>query len=145
MKEPVDHILRPSLPWRQSAAITECGFDASKVKALTREEYAQRLKDMGQQRAAMVTCMTCGNTASRYLTWEQDPRNALEREIVWEGSGRYAHKDRGVRLRDELYAIAALIAAHQEEFEASVTATEQRRDWLEKKAAMAHAAPRQRQ
>lgn len=46
MKEPVDHILRPSLPWRASneGAITECGFDASKVKPLTRAEFFQRLR-----------------------------------------------------------------------------------------------------
>ncbi len=134
MKDPVDHILRPILPWRHDAAITECGLDASKVKALTREEYSGRLKEMGQQRAAMVTCMTCSNTATRYVTWEQDPRNAVEREIVWEGSGRYAHKDRGVRLRDELFAIAALIAAHPDEFAAHVAETEGRREWLKKKA-----------
>lgn len=145
MKEPVDHILRPSLPWRQDSAITECGYDASKVPTLTRDEYVQRLKDMGQQRAAMVTCMTCGNTAARYLTWEQDPRNALEREIVWEGNGRYAHKDRGTRLRDELHSIAALVAAHPEEFQAHITATEQRRDWLAKKEAMAHSASSRKQ
>ena len=48
MKEPVDHILRPLLPWRSSeGAITECGYDASKVKALTRPQYFERLKDLG--------------------------------------------------------------------------------------------------
>ncbi len=32
MKEPVDHILRPKLPWRTGeGAITECGYDAAKV------------------------------------------------------------------------------------------------------------------
>jgi hypothetical protein len=31
MKEPVDHILRPALPWRgDEGAITECGYDANK-------------------------------------------------------------------------------------------------------------------
>ncbi len=38
VKEPVDHILRPRLPWRDGSegAITECGYDATKVKTLTR-------------------------------------------------------------------------------------------------------------
>lgn len=133
MKEPVDHILRPSLPWRNDAAITECGYDASKVKTLTRPEYQQRLKDFGQQRTAMMTCMTCSDTAGRWGTWDDDPRKALEREISWEC--RWRQSDRGVRLRDELLAIADLIAAHPEEFQAAITATEQRRAWLEKKAA----------
>src|SRR4051812_26334594 len=118
MKEPVDHILRPSLPWRQESAISECGYDASKVKALTRTEYFQRLKDLGQQRTAMLTCMTCAQTAGRYGTWEDDPRAALHREIEWEGRGRWSHPERGQLLRDELLAVADLIAAHREEFDA---------------------------
>ena len=45
MKDPVDHILRSRLPWRgDEAAITECGYDASRVKTLTREEYSLKGK-----------------------------------------------------------------------------------------------------
>lgn len=131
MKEPVDHILRPRLPWRSpdDPAITECGYDASKVKTLTRDEFAARLKEMGSQRAALFTCMTCSQTAQRYPTWEKDPRRALEREITWECGWRGDR--RGHRLRDELMAIAALVEAHPEEFRAAI----ERREWLEKKAA----------
>ena len=136
MKEPVDHILRPSLPWRNEAAITECGYDASKVKTLTRPEYVARFKDLGRQRCAILTCMTCADTAARWGTWDDDPRTALEREIAWEGAGRRWHEDRGQRLKDELIAIATLIETHRAEFDGLVTATEQRRDWLEKKTAM---------
>ena len=136
MKEPVDHILRPRLPWREESSITECGYDGSKVRAITREEFFQRLKDFGQQRTALLTCMTCSDTARRWKTWEDDPRQALEREITWEWGGGYrARTDRGFRLRDELTAIAALIDAHHTEFAKMVTAIEQRREWLEKKAA----------
>lgn len=140
MKEPVDHILRPRLPWRgDESAITECGYDASKVKTLTREEFFQRRKELGERRTAMLTCMTCSDTTRRWKTWEDDPRQALEREITWEwGGGYHAREDRGVRLRDELFAIASLIEAHRDEFAGLVTTTEQRREWLEKKAA--HAA-----
>jgi hypothetical protein len=138
MKEPVDHILRPQLPWRTGGAITECGFDATKVKTLTRDEYQARLKDLGQQRSAMLTCMTCGDTARRHGTWEDDPRKALDREIQWEARYNRYSEDRGVRLRDELLAIADLIAAHREEFDAHVAHTEQRRSWNEKKAAVGH-------
>jgi hypothetical protein len=136
MKEPVDHILRTSLPWRTDAdgAITECGYDASKVKALTREEYFKRLADLGRQRTAMITCMTCGNTVRKWSTWEDDPRQALGREIEWESN--WGRRDRGQRLKDELLAIASLIEAHRAEFEATIAESAGRRAWLEKKAAM---------
>lgn len=135
MKEPVDHILRPRLPWRdpRGSAVTECGYDASKVACLTRADFFKRVKDLGQQRAAMITCMTCSQTAARYPTWEEDPRRALEREIVWECGGWRGEK-RGHRLRDELTAIAALIDAHPAEFAAVKAEIEQRRAWNERKA-----------
>lgn len=140
MKQPVDHVLRPQLPWRVAIGITECGLDGSKVGVLSREQFFQRVKDMGSQRAAMVTCMTCSSTVSRYKTWEEDPRSALGREIDWEGDGRW-HKDRGTLLRDELVAIAALIAAHPEEFAATIAENAARQEWLEKKKALAKRPP----
>lgn len=138
MKEPVDHILRPSLPWRAGEpGITECGFDASKVKTLTRDEAKQRFKDLGRQRTAMMTCMTCIDTANRWGTWDDDQRQAMDREIAWEWGGGYrAREDRGCRLKDELIAIAALIEAHRDEFDSHINETEQRRAWNEKKAAL---------
>jgi hypothetical protein len=140
MKEPVDHILRPRLPWRapDEGAITECGYDASKVRTLTRPEFFQRLKDWGTQRTALLTCMTCCDTALRWGAWDDDPRLALQREIEWERGSAYWSRspDRnGCRLRDELIAIAALIGTHQDEFEAAIAASARRREWLEKKAA----------
>lgn len=136
MKEPVDHILRPRLPWRPGeAAITECGYDGNKVKAITREEFFRRFKDLGQQRTAMLTCMTCSDTAQRWGTWEDDPRKAMEREINWECG--YRRTDRGQRLRDELQAIATMLEKHHLEFISTVDEIEQRRVWNEKKAARA--------
>lgn len=141
MKEPVDHILRPRLPWRcaDEGAITECGYDATKVKTLTRDEFFRRAKDLGQQRAALLTCMTCSDTAKRWGTWDDDPRLALHREIEWERGGYYrrSRDDRGHRLKDELLAIKTLIEAHRDEFEATIAAGEQRREWLEMKATLA--------
>ena len=136
MKNPVDHILRPQLPWRQGGDITECGYNAEKVPTLTREAYFARVKELGQQRAAMLTCMTCAQTAGRWSTWEDDPRQAMQREVEWEWQGRW-YKDRGTRLRDELLALAALAEAHRDEFDAHVAAAEERRAWLERKAASA--------
>lgn len=133
MKEPVDHIVRPRLPWRADTepAVTECGFDASKVNTITREAFFQRLKDLGQQRAAMFTCMTCSQTAERWETWEKDPRKAVEREIQWECAWR--NNDRGERLKDELLAMAALIALHPAEFVSLLADMSARRQWLERK------------
>jgi len=148
MKEPVDHILRPCLPWRSEADMTECGYDAAKVKTLTREQFFQREKDLGKQRTAMLTCMTCSDTARRWGRWGDDPRLALQREIEWERGHNYwarARDDRGQRLKDELFAIASLIEAHREEFDAFIATTEQRRDWLEKKAALDQKRPARRE
>jgi hypothetical protein len=136
MKDPVDHILRPSLPWRTDGAITECGLNAAKVKTLTRPEYFDRLGNYGCQRTAILTCMTCSDTARRWKTWEEDPRQAMEREITWErGIGYRARTDHGERLREDLVAIAQLIADHRAEFDETLERNIQRREWLEKKAA----------
>jgi hypothetical protein len=137
VKEPVDHILRPQLPWRigHEGAVTECGYDASKIKTLTRDEFAARFKELGQKRMMMLTCMTCYDTARRHGTWEDDPRGAVGREIDWE-IRFWRSNDRGQRLKDELIAIAALIEAHKEEFANIMTSNVQRREWLEKKAAL---------
>jgi hypothetical protein len=139
MKEPVDHIIRPLLPWRSSeGSVTECGYDASKVKALTREEFFQREKDLGKQRAAMITCMTCADASRRWNTWETDPCQAMAREIAWERGEWYrARTDRGDRLKQELTAVAALIEAHREEFDNTIATNNQRQEWLAKKAAHA--------
>lgn len=137
MKEPVDHILRPSLPWRRDGegAITECGYDASKVKTLTREAFFHRLGEYGQQRTALMTCMTCSDTARRWKTWADDPRQAMEREITWESGGFWRHRDdRGTRLKYELMAVAALVESHRDEFDAIVAANRDRQAWLDLKA-----------
>ncbi len=137
MKEPLDHILRPRLPWREGeGAITECGYDASKVKTLTRDDFVARMKELGQQRTAMITCMTCSNTSRRWADWDADPRRAIEREISWECDGGYrASSERGERLKTELIAIAALVAAHHDEFQSSLALIDRQREWLLQKAA----------
>jgi hypothetical protein len=135
MKEPVDHVLRPQLPWRScDSAITECGYDASKVKAITRAELQARLKDMGEQRTAILTCMTCVETATRWVSWDQDPRQALDREIQWEYRGRWSGNDRGKRLYFELQAVAALVEAHRAEFDERMTRLEGLEAWQTTKA-----------
>lgn len=135
MKEPVDHILRPRLPWRtDDGAITECGYDAAKVKTLTRDEVNARLKEYGEQRTAILTCMTCMDTAKRWGNWEESPGQALEREIQWEFRGQYTREERGRRLFFELQAIAELIARHRSEFDGIVTQLQGTEAWCVTKA-----------
>lgn len=134
MKQPVDHIIRTQLPWRRGAGITECGYDASKVAAITREEYAARLKELGQQRTAMITCMTCATTVRNWSTWEIDPRHAIGREVEWETRGSRYTNDRGELLKDELTVIAALIEEHRAEFDAKLAEIKGRREWLAQKS-----------
>lgn len=134
MKEPVDHIERPRLPWRSpdEPAVTECGYDASKVKTLTRKQYIERLKDYGEQRTALFTCMTCIQSARSWPTWSVDPRKAVEREITWESrwrSGKHGH-----RLKDELLAIQVLIENHHDEFGDILKTLRQQQEWIARKA-----------
>ena len=144
MKEPVDHIMRPQLPWRTVAGVTECGYNSAKVPTITRAAYFDRRKELGQQRCAMVTCMTCAQTAERWGSWEDDPRPAMQRELAWEyGHHSWRERGRGDLLRDELLAIAALIEAHRDEFDAHIEATAARRAWVEKKKMLTKAGERE--
>jgi hypothetical protein len=142
MKEPVDHILRPRLPWRADQPLTECGYNANSVKTLTREQFEARLKEYGQQRAGLLTCMTCMSTAQNWPTWQEDPRLAVQREIQWEAV-HWNHRtkqvyqyasDRKHYLLNELLTIEALIAAHPEEFAKLLQDRIARQQWLEDKA-----------
>lgn len=104
---PIEHVLRPDLPWRVSA-MTECGRDVRDVQAvIDRGRLLVKLRELGVQRAAYTTCMTCAQTSRRWKTWDQDPVDALAREF-------YGRQD--PRLADELRAVAALVAAHRGEF-----------------------------
>jgi hypothetical protein len=133
MKEPVDHILRPQLPWRTGGGITECGYDASKVQTLTREEYFARLKDLGQQRCAMMTCMTrarlwsarsSGNAGGggattaaacvfgmSWLPWRpwrrRTARSSAPMSSAWSNSAPGSRRSRASRARRRLSAFGA--------------------------------------
>jgi hypothetical protein len=89
--------------------MTECGKPVADVKSvIDRSELLARLKRDGVRRAAYATCMTCLETARRWPEWDQDPVKALSREFY---SGCP-----DPRLHDELWALAALVAEHRDEF-----------------------------
>lgn len=114
------HIERPSLPWRPERS-TECGLDATRHPTWTREEAQAIAKKLGRKRFSMFACMTCSATAERHSTWEDDPascmvRHAEKMTMRWSRQ----HPEERRRFADELRAIAALIEAHREEFDALV-------------------------
>jgi hypothetical protein len=105
---PLDHVERPALPWRP-ARLTECGLPVESFPTIDREAFQARLRELGQQRSGLLTCMTCFDTARRWPAFEDDPVGALGRET-------YQGRRGGDGFRNELLAIAALIAAHRQEF-----------------------------
>jgi hypothetical protein len=114
MSEDLDHVARAGLPWRPEHR-TECGLAPGGRQVISRDELVAKLKREGQRRAAMTTCMTCLDTATRHQTWAQDPASAMRREIPLYG------RDLDV-VNGELRAIAALINAHREEFDGFLAA-----------------------
>jgi hypothetical protein len=121
----LEHVLRAVPPWRTGPLLTECGILAGGKPVLTREAFIAKVKAQGQKRSSMTTCMTCWSTAANHPgTWETDPVGVMERD-----TGRARHSARyaaagvtdasgmaAVRVRDELLAIAELIARHRGEF-----------------------------
>jgi hypothetical protein len=114
LSAPVTHIVRPSPPWREDQGLTECGLASENVgeRLWTRDQLRDAARNLGAQRLSMQCCMTCLNTAQRWPSWDQDPVEALGREI----HGRTAEL-----FRQELWAIAALVDAHREEFDNFIT------------------------
>jgi hypothetical protein len=111
---PLEHVARPMPPWRRAEQmLTECGLNASDHPTISRDEFIARRQRWGQQRVAMVMCMTCCGAFDREAVWTQDPVAVVRRETY----GQRAFKDNPV-FREELWALAALVAAHREEFDA---------------------------
>jgi hypothetical protein len=107
--EPLKHIRRPALPWRD-APLTECGRPVGDVRAwIDRGEALAMVAKHGIRRAAFMICMTCMTTANQYPEWDDDPRGALAREFL--GAAR------DQELGDHLRAIGLLVAAHRAEFD----------------------------
>lgn len=120
--EPLAHVLRAALPWRDGPVLTECGKhpDAG-MTVMSVIEFIAMVKKLGQQRASLQTCITCWTTACRHkvTSWGADPVGVVAREVSWARTMRpgVVRDDPSARLfRDELVAIAELIARHPEEF-----------------------------
>lgn len=113
--EPLSHISRRSPPWRAPVK-TECGKPLGSTKNVTRAEAQTLINKYGQKRATFMLCVTCVQTSDRYRDWETSPTDVIAREGTTRyGGGEQSEMDR------ELYAIAALIEAHREEFDGYLT------------------------
>jgi hypothetical protein len=140
MKEPVHHIIRAKLPWRKEPDLTECGHLASEMALVwTRAEAVAKFKELGEQRMAMVTCMTCMHTANRWPTWETSPVAVMDRECSREGwhfrqyPGPEQQAEKNL-LERELRALAALAEVHSEEFQEMVEGLAETGDLAAKRA-----------
>lgn len=107
MSEPLMHVARPSLPWNPSE-MSECGRN-DLAHVISRDEFVALVRKLGKQRAAMVVCMTCFDTAQRHSDWAHDPAAVVQRVIF--------RPDEREHLNTELRAIEMLINAHPDEFE----------------------------
>ena len=129
------HVVRPRPPWRSADHdLTECGISPAENASISRAEFAERYRDLGRERTAMLTCMTCMTTFERYggtgrnripATWEDDPVAALAREAE---KARWASKksEQRERLSVELSAIIQLVEEHRAEFDEIVSRIEWR-------------------
>ena len=111
--EPLKHIARTPLPWRESGK-TVCGKPISQYAdglVVGLEDAAVLSRRLGRQRFALVICMTCAHNADRWTQWEDSPIARMEREVTGGAFGR-----REPILEYELRSIADMIAAHRDEF-----------------------------
>lgn len=143
---PVDHIARQALPWRTRADLTECGKPVAEVaeRLVSRADALARVKRVGAARASYTLCVTCSETSDRRHRF--DPADAVavvarETEAAKHASPPINYRLDGVhdtprdkrrlesarqrweerqRLNTEFDAIAALVDAHRDEFEAYI-------------------------
>lgn len=107
--EGLEHVVRATPPWRDVSQ-TECGLDIKGRQVITRAAFVAKVKDQGQQRSAMTTCMTCWNTARRWKDWAGSPSQVIARDVNQWGDEKRAGIDA------ELLALAAMVEAHPDEF-----------------------------
>lgn len=138
----LDHLVRHLPPWRAPEdAVTECGRPVTDVQSTAAAaEIQARIKRVGQARAAFTVCMTCADRLRYAIPWDEDPVSVLAKDIrrVGEFYNRYVpraddklvehrrHAERAT-LTAELRALAALAAAHPDEFHSYITARRQQR------------------
>ena len=83
--DPVTHIARTALPWRDDAlGRTICGHPVSQFadgRVINLRDAHAAVRRLGQQRFALLHCMTCASNAFRWAEWDDDPVARMEREL----------------------------------------------------------------
>lgn len=118
MREQLEHILRPPIPWRDGTPKTECGLKGDSKSSITFADFRAKFAREGQQRSALTTCMTCWyravNGSKLNEDWDHRPGAVVAREIGYDHSGTDL-------IDQELRALAILAAEHKEEFRQILT------------------------
>lgn len=110
----VRHLARPALPWRASP-LTRCGRLISELGEGQIVSLAQA-KKLVKQRQADLVCITCLQHVNDWPEWGTNPGGLLHQ---YTRTGAWGPARDGW-LTDDLRAIAALIEAHRDEFDALV-------------------------
>lgn len=124
-EDSVDHVLGSVLPWR-SAQQTRCGRAVGDVAAvITLDQLEARINRYGRGATTLTVCATCCTSAHAATRWEVNPIGVVAQEAVrcgFSGVIDSRSKPEARRFAAELYAIAALIRAHRDEFEDYISA-----------------------
>ena len=117
--EPLTHIARPPLPWRDSG-LTICGKPVTQYAdglVVNIADARAAVRRLGKSRFAMTHCMTCANNADRWWTWEENPGARMAREIGYLGMTKAEPI-----IHTELRVMALLIERYRDEFDEMVEA-----------------------
>jgi hypothetical protein len=121
LDSPPRHLERYAPPWARDRR-TICGRPLGDVAVwVTFEEGRAIIAKHGQQRARLLLCQTCIGNQARIQSpsiWDTNPVQVVNDYTShnWPNSLAFA------QTRAELLAIAKLVAAHEAEFAATVTA-----------------------
>jgi hypothetical protein len=126
---PLRHLQRMAPPW-SSQRRTVCGRALDDVGLwVTWDEAAALARKHGRARFAFLMCEVCVSMstyrAERASLWEEEPAQVVADWAARAGSRGSVRSRRTAdadRIRDELRALALLVAAHREEFDALVEA-----------------------
>lgn len=123
MGGPLRHLRRAAPPW-SSQARTVCGRPLDDVAAwLPFEEAKALFGKVGHVRAQFLFCQTClsmhGYRQETPTRWEEEPDKVV---ADWAGRSNWRHTADGEQTRAELRALAFLVDAHREEYDAAVAA-----------------------
>lgn len=121
LEDPLRHIVRPSLPWRD-ADLTRCGRPIAELvpAAVVTFDQARAIVDKhGKRRAAFLLCMTCADGVAPWPEWVDDPCRLLGRYLEGARRHRSVRTAAGRELEVDLRALELLVDEHRDEFDAT--------------------------